>query len=1206
MKIHAAPVFFLGILFCLVIASPSYAYPVNPPGLDLLQQLYSMLGSPPISGTSYNPVTNTVTVVESGTTIMDVQLVSAEETLHSVNILFLVTPYTDLYTDTDTYGFLANIIHNAVVGDITPYYRSNYNVTQEVSSTDCVLEDYSYNVTYETNGNTTNTTSEVFSQQNVCSTYLENFTQEMPYDELIDFSNFTMDTEMPYYINVVAQKLPAVGESIFDITPVMEGYDLNQFVLFNSSWAYFADTVNSTGLPTLSNVVYLVNGTSGARIQAPNAPQYIWALAESVNTTNRLWFKNFSIYEVTNSSNVTIPFETEGGSGFGINSTALYGNDEMMHVRCGSNTTATTNVCVDSTKYGNNGTIGAKTVWTSDGLVGGAIVAQGVIGANEGNGLNFTYKPWMDLANFTFIAWIKPRSTTGGTGGATQEMAVMNSHDSSKEGDLFLGISHAQQGDVSFLIDKQGSFTYCSSGNAPVSYGGNVYQMVAATFNQVGKNMSIFYNGSIIKSCAATPNTPINVTAGGMTVLKSGNKNFYAFNGTGDEFVVYNRTLSENEIKAIYESVTMSRLGALTNITAASTVPYPTIISPTNTTYGALNVTLQVTANDTADKWRYILNGGGNVSFIPNTTFTGASGSNTLSVYVNGSSGTIQSANISFSIDNSSPVVTIIQPTNTTYGSANRTLLVTADESVSIWYYVLNSGSKVFFVPNTTVIGAEGFNNLTVFANDTFGNLGSKSVNFTIDTTSPVITIIQPQNATYSGLNRTLAVTANESATAWKYELNGNANVSFVPNTTFTGLEGGNVLKVFASDTMGNNGSASVRFTIDSISPVVTILQPQNTTYNDSYNISIEVTANERIDKWYYIANGNGPVFFLPNTTILTDEGFWNLTVVVNDTAGNAGTSSVNFTVAEILTEVYIFQPINITYGSANRTLEVGTDELANNTWWYFLNGGGIVYFVPNTTFIGVEGSNNIVVFGNQTDEGVGNETVYFTIDTIPPVVTIVNPANVSYNSHNISLNVTADSPVANWSYELNGNANVSFIPDTTFAAIEGSSLLKVFATDYGENIEVAQVVFSTDTVPPGVYILQPNNVTYPVSLLPLNVTADSVIDAWYYVLNGGVNVVFTPNITFGGLEGTNAISVYGNDTSGNTGSSTVFFTINTSSINPGSEQNFTINFSSDDAGVNVTIDNRTGTQVATGTITGVSIITVAVGLVLFVARALL
>ena len=109
---------------------------------------------------------------------------------------------------------------------------------------------------------------------------------------------------------------------------------------------------------------------------------------------------------------------------------------------------------------------------------------------------------------------------------------------------------------------------------------------------------------------------------------------------------------------------------------------------------------------------------------------------------------------------------------------------------------------------NTTITGIEGANNITVYATDPVGNLNYSTVNFTIDTIAPSITIISPVNTTYSNASIVLNVTTNQTANV-TYSLNGAANLSLYNlttsgNITITGIEGANNITVYANDPVGN------------------------------------------------------------------------------------------------------------------------------------------------------------------------------------------------------------------------------------------------------------------------------------------------------------------------------------------------------------------------------------------------------------------
>lgn len=100
------------------------------------------------------------------------------------------------------------------------------------------------------------------------------------------------------------------------------------------------------------------------------------------------------------------------------------------------------------------------------------------------------------------------------------------------------------------------------------------------------------------------------------------------------------------------------------------------------------------------------------------------------------------------------------------------------------------------------------------------------------------------------------------------------------------------------------------------------------------------------------------------------------------------------------------------------------------------------------------------------------------------------------------------------------------------------------------------------DTTAPSITIHHPTNTTYSQSTLDLNVTADEAVDVWQTSVDGGANQTFTPNSTVGPVsDGQHGVTVWANDSSGNWGKQTVYFTV-----------------SDDDAWINATGDDMRGT----------------------------
>jgi parallel beta-helix repeat protein len=95
---------------------------------------------------------------------------------------------------------------------------------------------------------------------------------------------------------------------------------------------------------------------------------------------------------------------------------------------------------------------------------------------------------------------------------------------------------------------------------------------------------------------------------------------------------------------------------------------------------------------------------------------------------------------------------------------------------------------------------------------------------------------------------------------------------------------------------------------------------------------------------------------------------------------------------------VFVDSPQSLVYTNANIPLRVQSNRISTS-WWYSLNGGSNVVFVPNTTIVGSQGLNSIVVYA-LNDSLVASTTVLF----------IINSTTNSCGS--IGLTTTKDTPV--------------------------------------------------------------------------------------------------------------------------------------------------------------------------------------------------
>lgn len=157
------------------------------------------------------------------------------------------------------------------------------------------------------------------------------------------------------------------------------------------------------------------------------------------------------------------------------------------------------------------------------------------------------------------------------------------------------------------------------------------------------------------------------------------------------------------------------------------------------------------------------------------------------------------------------PTISQLSPENKTYASRDIPLTFAASEPVSWMGYTLNGQANTTVSGNTSLSGlAEGRHRITLYANDTSGNMGcSDPTHFTVDTTAPHIEILSPENRTYTANAILLSFDVDE-ATSWiGFSLDGQANQTLDGAMTIADLsEGSHNLIVYARDLAGNTGAS--------------------------------------------------------------------------------------------------------------------------------------------------------------------------------------------------------------------------------------------------------------------------------------------------------------------------------------------------------------------------------------------------------------
>jgi len=185
-------------------------------------------------------------------------------------------------------------------------------------------------------------------------------------------------------------------------------------------------------------------------------------------------------------------------------------------------------------------------------------------------------------------------------------------------------------------------------------------------------------------------------------------------------------------------------------------------------------------------------------------------------------------------------------------------------------------------------------------------------------TVPPELSILTPEDKLYKDVQ--LAFTINKPAEWIGYSIDGQTNVTVSGNTTLAQLaQGSHRITVYANDSRGNVGSSgSSSFSVDVMPPNISILFPENKTY-DSTDIQSVFTVDEQVKWMNYSLDGKEGVSITGNVTLpALSEGSHEITFYAEDTVGNLGSSeTVYFSVQLFPTTLVIAAAATIVIVSA-------------------------------------------------------------------------------------------------------------------------------------------------------------------------------------------------------------------------------------------------------------------------------------------------
>ncbi len=368
------------------------------------------------------------------------------------------------------------------------------------------------------------------------------------------------------------------------------------------------------------------------------------------------------------------------------------------------------------------------------------------------------------------------------------------------------------------------------------------------------------------------------------------------------------------------------------------------------------------------------------------------------------------------------------------------------------------------------------------------------SIGYTIlDNTAPNLTIISPLNQSYNNTTILVNISASDSSgigNIWFY--NGSTNITYTTPVNHAFQQGSNIFIAYANDSFGNTNSSSVTFSVDSINPSISIIYPSQGAafgFNTSINLNYSVSDSNLQACWHHIDSGvNITISNCQNTTFNVSDGSHTLNVYSNDSYGNLGISSIDFSVAVGAPSISLNSPnsnayLNYTNIQFNYTA-TDVDLQSCELWGNF--AGGFIVNQTNSSVISSQQSSfslnlsdgsyiwNIRCNDTQGNSAFnGNRTL--NIDTLSPGIAISEPSGTktSITAIPILLSVSDASPttcIYNVSFSSTGNIVISntLISNCSSSSFdvdtESSYTLHLKVNDSAGNSRISSSNFSVST----------------------------------------------------------------------------------------------------------------------------------------------
>lgn len=444
---------------------------------------------------------------------------------------------------------------------------------------------------------------------------------------------------------------------------------------------------------------------------------------------------------------------------------------------------------------------------------------------------------------------------------------------------------------------------------------------------------------------------------------------------------------------------------------------------------------------------------------------------------------------------------------------------------------------------------SDGSYRVRVTGQDSVGNVGQFSYDFSVDSQSPLVEVrrVEPSSSPTADAAATFEFGANE-ASVFTCALDAAEAVPCVSPVSYTDLsEGAHTVTIYAQDGAGNVSQAVASWVLDRSAPVVTLLEaiPADAV-TASQSLSLSVLVTETADLFYQLDSGAELAFTSPLVVNDLIEGHHRLQVRARDLAGNVSVPLVyEWTVAmpALVSITEVANPGEVILAQSNAFSFSGSHAVEYRCR---LDAGPVAPCVsPFAVANLADGDHVFSVRGVNIAGEEGVPATYAWRIEAPPAVVVV--------SGSVTDGAVVSDPSAQFSFSSNGDNFRCSLDGAAYAACtspfsasnlsDGAHSFRVFAHNARGVAGVAAQVGWTVQTPAAIVTLGtavPSQAVTRSATLSVSFTSTSQNN--FCALDAGASVPCASPVAYDGLgNGPHSVRVYGVSVGGTVGASQVY-----------------------------------------------------------------